>query len=550
MPVAEERGVTKARAKTCPCEACKKGRGAPSKVAPLDIHSYSSAPRGGWQKQQARTELVTPTLFMGVELETSVSGNGRRDSEQARAIAQEVDRQYPREERPAGILRYTADGSGYSPEWLAWSERNRRRETDAYMLEERLWREGFGAPKSQFSPITATAEEAVSLAEPVGFWHAKHDGSVSGPEFASQPASLEYWYSIKRDLDLMFTSLLHAGVRSHTGDEAGMHISISLESFQNSDHLFRFARLINGNPRWSQKMSQRTEHSMHWCQLGTGTFGPGRDAALNDWAVSVMRTGYDGRNDRYCALNSQCGDQGRLEFRLPRGTLRLDRFYKNLEWVAAMIEFTANFAATDSATFMRWVMANRGKYEFLQGWFSEKFGLSVTDAEFLPELAHENPNAVANLAAQNGYSSYDDRMCECGDGCERGYCASCDEEEFEPEPYGSCGTCGMYHDQPIDSYQRYVWGAMPRHMHYDHGDYIGPERQYREDGSEYQYDPSGNIIRTEEEQAAEDARRQAAEAELQRQMDEYRNAVFTTQDFAYVTLDLQRISFEPIDSEV
>ena len=45
----EERGATKASAKVCPCEACKKGRGAPNKITPKDIHSYSSQPSEGWQ---------------------------------------------------------------------------------------------------------------------------------------------------------------------------------------------------------------------------------------------------------------------------------------------------------------------------------------------------------------------------------------------------------------------------------------------------------------------------------------------------------------------
>jgi hypothetical protein len=539
MPVAEERGVTKAQTKVCPCEACKKGRGAPSKITPLSIHSYTSRPSGGWQKTKAVHELVTPTLFMGVELETSVqSGFDGPSAIQSRAISAEIRRLHPDPARPSGDRYSTTSFPGYTPEWEAYQQERSRIEDLRYVAEQRLWREGFGAPKNAGAAVVASAEEAVSLAEPQDFWHAKHDGSVSGPEFCSQPASLEYWYSIRDDLSMMFTSLLHAGVRSHVGDEAGMHISISLESFTDSEHLMRMATLINANPRWTTRMSQRTPHSMHWCQLGQGAFAPGREAALRRWAERVMLQGENHSEDRYSALNAQCGGQGRLEFRVPRGTLRIDRFYKNLEWVAAMIEFTANYAATDSATFMRWVMSQGSRYADLQAWFIEKFSLAPTTEPFEPARAVPSDRVVANTVSNRGVDD-GSQYCGCGDGCFVGDCDSCreDEEWDEPEEYYNCPSCGEDHDQPQDNYLPYRIGY-PTHYHYFSGDYIGPVRQYRPDGTEYQYDHVGQPIRSPEDIAAEEA---AQEARRERQR-ELRNLY-------QPTARPPRITFEPVSQE-
>jgi hypothetical protein len=490
MPVAEERGVTKPTAKVCPCEACKKGRYEPNKIASLDIHSYNSRPRSGWVKQSTPDQRAenTPMLFMGVELETAVQQRPYEDYNatlrRERLITAEAfrimgSRHYP---HPQPVPRFNAEGD-WSDEYVNWRRESQRWDTRYYETYQRLEDEGFARPNTRKSGngVIATAEEAVSFAEPVGFWHAKHDGSVSGPEFASLPGSLEYWYSIRTDLDRMFTGLLHAGVRSHKGDTAGMHISMSVEAFVDSEHLIRFAKLVNSNPRWSQRMSQRTTHSLSWCHIGQDTFAPGamtsrytgvRRPALEQWAEEVMEHGSTG-GDRYNAINASCGD-GRIEFRLPRGTLRIDRFYKNLEWVASMVEFTRDFTATDSATYMRWVMGKGAQWGDLKSWFEEKFDLVDTRDGFEPERAVRGgrPNRFAITLAASALAParpapapyYEDEY----------------EEPYdfdEPEDSAQSCVCGLTHDLPLESYEEYPWNATPAqaHIYYD-GSLIGPMR--------------------------------------------------------------------------
>jgi hypothetical protein len=482
MPLVEERGVTKAAAKVCSCESCKKGRKEPSKIESKTIHGYASQPPGGWVKQKTYDEDV-PNLFMGVELETTVTRGVDGERAQSVAIRRELERLHPYPPEPDMV--YDDYGNQTRESHARYTEyRNARYEVQnaRYATEARLYNDGFGLPKNRGAAILATAEETVSLAEPIGFWHPKHDGSVSGPEFASLPGSLAYWYSIRSDLDTMFTSMLHAGVRSHTGDTAGMHISMSVEAFGDSEHLVRFAKLVHRNPRWAQRMSQRTNESMSWCHLGDGVFALNQDRHLTRWAERVMMYGESG-GDRYTAINASCGG-GRIEFRLPRGTLRVDRFYKNLEWVASMIEFTRNYAPTDSATYMRWVMSQGARYGSLKGWLREKFGLTDGMA-FVPELAETTAAAVRNESLTRPAIE----RCECGDGCAAGDCGQCEDREFygqdEDDDSASC-PCGFDHDMAVESYQDWTPGQIA-HTHSQSGRLIGEMRHYRPDGTEYPY---------------------------------------------------------------
>jgi hypothetical protein len=494
MPV-EERGASKAAAKACPCEACKKARKEPSKIAPMTVHSYTSQPSGGWVKQmtpaQERGAVPAPVLFMGVELETTVP----RQPDRGTLIAEEIERRLPYPRNLPYEERYNLDGSE-TTEFSQWRADRNRIGNERYGLEMIL----YGDPDFGREPGRCTGEEAVSLAQPFGFWHAKHDGSVTGPEFASLPASLEYWYAIRDDLDAMFTGLLHGGLRSHNGDTAGMHISMSVEAFVDSDHITRFAKLVNHNVTWARKMSQRTEHSMSWCRVGEDFFGKDTTKAwaLDDWAKNIMRYGQTDAADRYSAINAQCGG-GRIEFRLPRGTLRLDRFYKNLEWVAAMVEFTREYADTKSVTFMRWVM---GQFRFpaLKAYITEKFGLPES-SQFLPEPATTSLYNVTNKAAERD-GDEDPSLCPCGDGCYRDECGSCaddfgdedEDEDEDPFPSQHCGTCGLLHDMPDEMYQPRPRTSIERHTLPD-GWEIGPRRFWNATtGEEYQYDEQGHPI--------------------------------------------------------
>lgn len=343
-----EESVGAADTAACDCEPCKRKRGLPHAVESRIIHDYSSMPRGGWNPRYTRDETPGSVPTFGIELETSAPQHRFTDL---------PDRPF------VDYLAYNADEAAIERSRAqraarnAWDERNaehRRRQS------------------ARFAELgNMTADEAVSMAAPRGLWHAKHDGSVSGPEFASQPGSLAYWRAQRGHLTGMFKALLHGGMRSHDGDKCGFHVNIGSDAFKrdgvwDAGHLTRFARLVTMNPRWSVRMSQRTHTSARWA-----TFDSFPDlASCERWANRLAGFGYVS-----CAHTDvlNASHHGRIEFRLPRGTLRLDRFYAKVEWTAAMVAYTLNPAnPVRPSDFMRWAQAS-GEYPELVRYMRERF---------------------------------------------------------------------------------------------------------------------------------------------------------------------------------
>lgn len=220
----------------------------------------------------------------------------------------------------------------------------------------------------RYSPIQRN--EANAMAMPEEFWVPKEDSSISGTEFVSMPATLAWWREHRNDLKKMFTALLHAGYRSHDNNACGMHINISPQAFENAQHLYRMLTLLHIDLRWSLIMSQRRVDGMHsYYRPHDGTKPRYRMRA----AEEAMKHGYTSLVDKHSILSFPDGQ--RFEFRLPRGTLRLDRFYKNLEWTVAMIEYTRNAKLRDSRPkkFMAWVRQNWIRFPTLHRYIKERF---------------------------------------------------------------------------------------------------------------------------------------------------------------------------------
>lgn len=252
----------------------------------------------------------------------------------------------------------------YRPEWRF---RQLAGETPAYYLGVELETSAGHAANNRW----VSNELAADMRLPKTLWVAKRDGSVSGPEFASHPATLAYWNSKRNDLSEMFKQLLHAGYRSHNGDTCGMHINISRSAFADKQHLFRFLTLIYDNPNQTLKLSQRTANSARsWAKLQ-----PLRNPAeRHAWTDQVGSGPTAGCHDRYVALNAPWG-QRRFELRIPRGTLRIDRFFKNLQWTVAAIEFTRTSTVHDARRFGRfaaYVAAHSEQYPDLLAFLQEK----------------------------------------------------------------------------------------------------------------------------------------------------------------------------------
>lgn len=273
----------------------------------------------------------------------------------------------------------------YSYRPRAWKMNSVANDPFAYHLGVELETDNYAMDRQTGARIRATAtnEQAAGMRLPKMLWMAKRDGSVSGPEFVSHPATLTYWQRNSAKLAEMFKMLTHSGFRSHDNDHAGMHINISKNAFDDPRHLFRFLSLIHGNAAWSLKMSQRTASSAEqWASITYLADESRRQAEVDrimPEAGTTLPYYQRGSSHRYQAVNCPSG-QGRFEFRLPRGTLRLDRFMKNLEWTVGMIEFSRTHMLSDmtSLDFMRWAKRNRAQYPNLVKFLNERFPAEVT----------------------------------------------------------------------------------------------------------------------------------------------------------------------------
>src|ERR1035437_2289146 len=277
----EERQPSKIVKRTCGCETCKRDRNEPNAIHEGTVHSYSALPEGGWKFLRAPGEGSymggSRLLFMGIELETDLS-------ERRGGPRMPVEPPYPHFADSMHYEERQQISQAYDDSWLVWVRSCR----DAY---REYWK----------THNRMSAEEATSLAVPAKAWLPKHDGSVSGPEFVSQPATMAWWNSKQDEIKMMLDGLLHAGLHSHQGDHCGMHVNINTNTFESGKHLFQFATLLIDNRAWATKMSQRTQSSLHWCEFGEYNLtNPMRRLR---WADRAVDDGW-AEQDRYAVLNA------------------------------------------------------------------------------------------------------------------------------------------------------------------------------------------------------------------------------------------------------
>jgi hypothetical protein len=283
---------------------------------------------------------------------------------------------------PEGAKLRNAVVHQYSYKPRDWSLKSIPNDPHSYYLGVELETDNFTTDSNGgYTRSRVSNEVAADMRRPKTLWVPKRDSSVSGPEFVSMPATLSYWQRQRSKLDDMFRMLLHAGYRSHDNDRCGMHINISRSAFDDSAHLFRFLTLLHASPAWALRMSQRTKESAaRWASLNDLRLSADRQAIATaimprehtDYWSGRTTTVYPYTDNRYCALNAPHGEP-RFEFRLPRGTLRIDRFFKNLEWTVGMVEYTRTpTVVAKPAPFMTWVEENRRAYPDLFGFLTEK----------------------------------------------------------------------------------------------------------------------------------------------------------------------------------
>jgi formylmethanofuran dehydrogenase subunit E len=192
--------------------------------------------------------------------------------------------------------------------------------------------------------------------------YAKHDGSLDqGLEVVSHPFTFEYFNNA---FDKVWKPILDCkehGYRSYNTNTCGIHIHISKKAFSTL-HLYKFMKFFYKNNDFIEFISQR------------------RKEKLEEWADN-SKTGSNmvkkakhktGNNARYSAINLQ--PYATVEIRIFRGTLDVQSFRKNLEFLHALYGFTKKYGISGmiKTKFIEYVHKNKKQYKNLQAFLDGK----------------------------------------------------------------------------------------------------------------------------------------------------------------------------------
>lgn len=200
-------------------------------------------------------------------------------------------------------------------------------------------------------------------------FYCKADGSLGkhGVEVVSHPMTLGYIQAF--DWADLCATLATRGSSWDVGT-CGIHVHLSRDSMTRS-HLWRFARLLNGNPSEFGELAGRFNST--YARFADDDFDP----------VSKAIAGKAPNPSRYSALNLE--NETTVEVRIFRGTLKPLGVLANLELVHAMWAYTASLSvpavkdgALDFSTFRAWVEGEaRDTYPALVGRLVDRFGSST-----------------------------------------------------------------------------------------------------------------------------------------------------------------------------
>ena len=198
----------------------------------------------------------------------------------------------------------------------------------------------------------------------------KRDGSLDdGFEIVSHPMTISYIKKNKSKWSNILHELRSNGYRSYDTYTCGMHIHISKNVFT-TWHLYRFMKFFVDNSDFVTKISQRkVENLDKWAAL---TDNP-REGSKEYTQESLMYKAKKkrGNSKRYLAVNLQ--NDNSVEIRIFRGTLNDSSFFKNIEFVQALFDYTKSITETDMSlkSFLSFIKDNN-EYPYLRKFIADK----------------------------------------------------------------------------------------------------------------------------------------------------------------------------------
>lgn len=196
------------------------------------------------------------------------------------------------------------------------------------------------------------------------FVYAKEDSSLSdeGFEVVSHPTTYQ-WLCENADQWLKILALRKDGFRSYNTSTCGMHVHLSKNYF-GTLHLYKFLKFFYENPEFTLMISQRDEYSFNqWATLKTPN---------GEGSICYKARCKNGNYERHCAVNLQ--NKHTIEVRIFRGTLNPRSFWKNIEFLQALVEFTAQNSVDNISirAFTVFVFNNKKRFINLHNWLHSK----------------------------------------------------------------------------------------------------------------------------------------------------------------------------------
>jgi len=195
------------------------------------------------------------------------------------------------------------------------------------------------------------------------FVYAKEDSSLDdGFEIVSYPATYQ-WLKENTKQWLKILDIRKQGFRSYNTNTCGIHIHLSKNYFS-SLHLYKFLSMFYkpDNIKFILRISQRTNDNFRqWCNV------------IDDGESLTYKARYkNGNYQRYTAVNLQ--NSHTIEVRIFRGTLNPRSFWKNIEFIQAIVDFTKNTALKeiDEPHFLTYVYNHKREYINLHNWLWDK----------------------------------------------------------------------------------------------------------------------------------------------------------------------------------
>lgn len=178
----------------------------------------------------------------------------------------------------------------------------------------------------------------------------KSDSSIgSGFEIVTHPHTLQ----AHRDAWKAFFDDVPAGMTSYKSGKCGMHVHIERSKLSQMQ-IRRMLVFVNApaNRGYIHAIAQRSENT--YCEI--------KEKKLTD-SFSC---------DRYEALNVT--NEHTIELRIFRGSVRADRFFKNLEFTDAMVRFCAitTYAQLTVRAFLDFVSKRKSMYKYLHNYHVER----------------------------------------------------------------------------------------------------------------------------------------------------------------------------------